>query len=29
MRLREARDIRRHGSREVGALDPKALEHLY
>jgi hypothetical protein len=28
MRLREARNIRQHGRREVGALDPQMLEHL-
>jgi hypothetical protein len=29
MRLREARDIRQHGGRKVGALDPQMVENLY
>jgi hypothetical protein len=28
MRLREASDIRQHGRRKVGALDPQMVEHL-
>lgn len=29
MRLRQARDIRQHGSREVGATDPEMIKDLH